>query len=139
MCVAWHHFISQDDALTKRIEVYKKLHSSKRRPSLYVPLVRQPLASVQQVSKRASISPLLPPSPHIKLRNCPNCTSPAKELNLRRAECTSLRCRYDFCTRCLKPWHEIKCPGIDASGSSSKLKRPLIAGSAESKKRLRRL
>lgn len=71
-----------------------------------------------------------------KQRPCPNCQSPAKELNLRRAECTN--CQFDFCQHCFKPWHEGEC-----SGRMSPSKRPrqteTVCGTKKSKKRLRRL
>ena len=74
-----------------------------------------------------------------KHRPCPNCGSPARQLNLRRTVCTNTSCELDFCQNCFRPWHEGKCEEISVSRSPKRARSTEIAGSHKSKKRLRRL
>ena len=98
-------------------------------------LPRQPLSSLSTNIQFMTSNP--PPSftPLLTITNhhrpCPQCQSPAKELNLRRAECS--KCTLDFCLHCFDHWHEGECPIRSP-------KRPAaIAGTIMCKKRLRRL
>ena len=71
----------------------------------------------------------------LKQRPCPDCQSPAKVLNLRRAECT--RCHLDFCQHCFRPWHKGRC--VTARSPEAMKKQGVICGTKKSKRRLRRL
>ncbi len=70
---------------------------------------------------------------------CPNCGSPARQLNLRRTVCTNPICRLDFCQRCFRRWHEGECVENKGSRSPKRGQSTLIACSQKSRKRLRRL
>lgn len=75
----------------------------------------------------------------VQLRPCPQCQSPAKRLNARRAECT--KCCFDFCQDCLQAWHNKQSCGSYRDHGSPKqtLKPTSIAGTKKAKKRLKRL
>lgn len=75
----------------------------------------------------------------IKLRPCPQCQSPAKRLNARRAECG--KCSFDFCQDCLQTWHEESCGSYRDMQLSPKKSQnnASIAGTKKSKRRLKRL
>lgn len=99
---------------------------------------RKPLSTHSKSSPPKS-TPLSRIPRNIKIHSCPHCCSPAKELNLRRASC--IKCGFDFCRDCSKAWHKAKCKGI-SSGEDYEVKRSSsvnIAGTARSKKRLKRL
>lgn len=102
-------------------------------------LSRQPLSSISaNIQPRAS-NPLpsftpLPTKTMNHHRPCPQCQSPAKELNLRRAECT--KCKLDFCLNCFDEWHEGDCP---IRSPKRPARSTAIAGTLMCKKRLRRL
>lgn len=162
MCRNWHQLISQDEYHMKRIAAHTKKCASKKRQrfkmvsslltptSLPRPPTRQALSSIginlrppihcNSNSSFSHITSSLPPS--TKLQKCPNCTSPARELNLRRAQCT--KCQFDFCKRCFRPFHIKGCKskqdlwGEDAEDEPSSIH---VAGSKSEtvKKRLRRL
>lgn len=88
----------------------------------------------------AESTPLSTIPRNIRMQSCPQCNSPAKELNLRRASCT--KCGLDYCKDCFQVWHEVKCKGIGSMETEHELKRSSsldIAGNARSRKRLKRL
>ncbi len=141
-CKRWE-FINE--TIVERIPQRNQPTSEKEKPVERIHLLkrsfpRRPLSFIQtQQNEQTPLSPPLRSSnffPH--LRPCPNCSSPAKELNLRRAEC--LKCNFDFCVNCFKHWHEKNCGHIgDCESRQYKRSAINIAGNRSSKKRLRRL
>ncbi len=105
-----------------------------------LPTPRQPLKIINRKRRcrPESCKPPLIDGP-VKMKPCPNCCSPAKVLNNRRAECT--KCTFDFCQDCSRSWHEKGSCGIECIPicTSSKKNDSLIAGTKKSKKRLKRL
>lgn len=77
---------------------------------------------------------------HESLRPCRRCGSPATHSpEIRRATCTRSSCLYDFCTHCQEAFHgSTPCRVVRPRPHFSK-SAPLIAGSARSKKSIRRL
>lgn len=159
MCKDWNALILQDKSHMQVIAAHRKNRKrrhSKEAVSLFTPNplpgppTRLALSSIrtnlQQLTQRDPSSfsfttSSLPPT--MKLRPCPNCASPAKELNLRRAECT--KCMFDFCKKCFRHYHEGDCKsrqdlwGEDHEDGPSSIH---IAGKSKSesvRKRLRRL
>lgn len=154
MCKDWHALITQDDCLVQIITTHKKEHASRKHKVATLtpdPLPRPPMRlALSSIGINLQRPPIHPPSSHItsslppsiKLRLCPNCTSPAKELNLRRAECTV--CLFDFCKKCTRRYHEGGCKTMqELSGEEEVGPSSIhIAGKLKSKavkKRLRRL
>lgn len=145
----WKEMVMSRQTIMTKITTYRmlckskaeNLHKSMNKPFNHqAQPSRQPLSSIS--ANIQSKPPNLPASvvPPIAKTNhhrpCPQCQSPAKELNLRRAECTNTKCKLDFCLNCFENWHEGECP-------SRSPKRPArstaIAGTLTCKKRLRRL
>ncbi|XP_068184006.1 F-box only protein 5 [Antennarius striatus] len=79
---------------------------------------------------------------HESLRPCRRCGSPATHSpEVQRAICTRASCQFDFCTHCQEAFHgstpcRVIQPRTHFSSSKSK---PLIPGSARSKRSIRRL
>lgn len=75
------------------------------------------------------------------LRACVLCGSPARfDDAMQRAVCTRLSCAFDCCTMCQLPFHSSDpCRSTVRSFSSNSSQRTLIAGSARSKRNVRRL
>ncbi|XP_055027093.2 F-box only protein 5 [Misgurnus anguillicaudatus] len=75
------------------------------------------------------------------LRACVLCGSPARfDEAMQRAVCTRLSCAFDCCTKCQLPFHSsAPCRSTVRSFSSNSAKSTLIAGSARSKRNVRRL
>lgn len=153
VCQNWNHYVSQNSTLTDIIEDYKKQHHHKLPHTTPASLARPPIRVVLSAIPR-NIQPIelarshstksLPPlntiPRNIKLQLCPNCHSPAKELNLRRVNCINPGCLFDYCKYCFKPWHKVSCMLDDESDHDRKRIGSInIAGNAKSRKRLRRL
>ena len=153
MCTDWDQLISKNHTSTERIRKYRidceaenQLKTLTPNP-LPKPPLRQVLSSISD-NIQSRYDPLFPVTrslpplhPYIKLRPCPNCYSPAKLLNLRRAECTNSNCNFDFCNKCFESWHEGSCPA-KCEKFLSEVKKPNsvhIVGTSKSKKRLKRL
>ena len=128
---------------------FKSAMENLKKPSLSLALgssltVRRALGSL---SNTRPPSPLLSnpisssykAEPTQRHRPCPNCGSPARQLNLRRAVCTKSLCELDFCQNCFRSWHEGPCEEGHVQRSPKRKQDSLIAGSHKSKKRLRRL
>ncbi|KAM6956255.1 F-box only protein 5 [Aplochiton taeniatus] len=75
------------------------------------------------------------------LRPCKHCGGPAKhQAAACRATCIRLSCLFDFCTLCLGPFHGASsCRTVQPRGPCSARATPLLAGSARSKRNVRRL
>eukprot|EP00731_Ephydatia_muelleri_P015641 Em0009g65a len=145
----WHEMVTSRENLMDKVTSYRKLcktrsenvHKSfNKQPFSHQALLsRQPLSSISaNIQPRAS-NPLpsftpLPTKTMNHHRPCPQCQSPAKELNLRRAECT--KCKLDFCLNCFDEWHEGDCP---IRSPKRPARSTAIAGTLMCKKRLRRL
>lgn len=69
-------------------------------------------------------------------RQCPRCMSRARVLHHRRSVCMSERCQLDFCVDCFSSWHEDKCWEEKEESENIEV---LLAGTQQSRKRLRRL
>ncbi|KAM4600161.1 F-box only protein 5 [Fundulus diaphanus] len=79
---------------------------------------------------------------HESLRSCRRCNSPAVHSpEIQRAKCTRSSCLFDFCTRCQEPYHSsAPCRTVKPSLClTTSKKSPIIAGSARSKRSIRRL
>ena len=158
MCTKWNQFITQEPSLMLAISEYKRQCTEKLKAKPITcsrPPLRQILSNTKSARQTPSVPPLYstpiystPVSLHsiprsTKIRSCPNCNSPAKELNLRRASCLNPKCSFDFCKHCFKSWHEVNCLTSTSNDENHhELKRPSsvnIAGNARSKKRLKRL
>ena len=153
--------ITQDKYLIELIDAKKKMKTRKRnfqqlmlenssevlhRPSSSRPILSdisvnsERLFSLPEASAAPQDSVTLP---GVKRCPCPNCSSPAKQLHLRRAECT--KCRFDFCRHCFRNYHDGACKTkeelwgeCDVGSGPSKI---YIAGvkSKAVKRRLKRL
>uniref|UniRef100_UPI003AAA8E75 F-box only protein 5 n=1 Tax=Centroberyx gerrardi TaxID=166262 RepID=UPI003AAA8E75 len=79
---------------------------------------------------------------HESLRPCKRCGSPATHLSeAQRATCTRPGCLFDFCTRCQEAFHgSSPCRAVLPRPHQHSAKTtPILAGSARSKRNLRRL
>ncbi|XP_026165238.1 F-box only protein 5 [Mastacembelus armatus] len=79
---------------------------------------------------------------HESLHPCRRCGSPATHsTEAQRAMCTRSNCLFDFCTRCKEAFHgSTPCRTVQQrSHFSASEKAPIIAGSARSKRNVRRL
>lgn len=153
----WNSYISNDATLKHTLSTYRNTlpRTYPSRTPLRV-LFETPVNLSQNLSQKENIpepsqrdvpapktlaTPLSLIPPNIRVHSCPSCRSPAKELNLRRANCT--KCGFDFCSDCLNEWHELKCKGYIGEGCHMENKRAYsavnIAGNQRSRKRLRRL
>ena len=101
-----------------------------RRPR---PLETRDMNSLPRIRNRISTPHITVPL-HVRLKSCPNCQSPTKELNRRRSQC--LVCNFDYCRQCFKQWHKERCPGVGTPDTRNSV---LIVGTSSSKKRLKRL
>lgn len=71
-----------------------------------------------------------------KIQKCPKCRSPAKVLPVQdRGKCTNVECKYDFCTKCLNPFHK----AADCISITTKKTKTDAVGSKKSKANLKRL
>lgn len=102
---------------------------------------RKPLGDAKNRLMKKALTPSLPSTATTfpkrvmyKHKLCPLCKAPAKQLNYRRTECT--KCRYDYCSACLKAWHNGDC---ERQKSPKRLSNESSVGSKRSKKNLRRL
>ena len=124
VCRTWNMLISQNKSLMKIIDVYRKKCASRKRKKKPLLLTPNPLPRLHprpalsllenQKPRHSDFKPSLVTlslPPNMKVRPCPNCTSPAKELNLRRAECT--KCSFDFCRKCFMTYHLGKCKTME--------------------------
>lgn len=78
---------------------------------------------------------------HESLKPCKLCGSPAKHnAHALRATCTRQSCAFDFCTKCQGSFHgSSPCRAIQPHGPSSSKEKPILIGSARSKRNVRRL
>ena len=151
----WHNIISTKPSYVEHIRSYlKSLTENTKKPSLPLNSFcerRRALGTISQntLNSRSHDLPLslssLSSSTGYKAEQtqkhhpCPNCGSPARQLNLRRTVCTNPICLLDFCQRCFRRWHEGECVESRGSRSPKRGQSTLIACSQKSKKRLRRL
>lgn len=149
---SWNDLVSSRVECITRIVEYRRKSTQNADNCGVVPLIpfRPPAERVLRNVKNICTQPQIFSKKndtlfsHVKpqcvqsFRPCPNCQSPAKELNLRRTECTNTNCRFDFCKLCLMPWHERECPKREMN-SPKKRSSDKLAGTSRSKKRLRRL
>ena len=154
VCSCWYQLISTRHNLLSRIRAHTKdLHRNyENADKPFVSLVelnsnRKPLGDAKNrllVRHGQGSTPSLPAKSTMsvpkrvmyKHRHCPQCSSPSKQLNLRRAECTNAKCRFDFCSSCLRSWHDGECERLRSPKRHS---NEVVAGSKRSKKNLRRL
>ena len=149
VCDKWNQIVSSFSQLQGRINRFKKQQQRdienmhKSLSPVYLKLDRKPLGDARnRLSRKAtSFTPTLPiPPPSLpkrvmyKHRLCPHCKAPAKQLNLRRAECT--RCRYDYCSACLKAWHDNR--ECERLRSPKRISYENSVGTKRSKKNLKR-
>lgn len=148
----WHDVISSKPRYIEQIRSHlKSLTENTKKPSLPLNFnssfgARRALGTISQntINSHSRNVPPLPSSSYKaeqtqKHHPCPNCGSPARQLNLRRTVCTNPICRLDFCQRCFRRWHEGECVENRGSRSPKRGQSTLIACSQKSKKRLRRL
>ncbi len=144
---SWHKFIIESPYWTPPPEQSMAMITSDENnnqlpsePKLFME-VRQPLKIIANTGRNElpKTCPLPIKRARLTMTPCPHCPSPAKVLSNRRAECTS--CLFDFCQKCLMPWHEYDSCGIQNIPTSPKNNRVLIAcaKNKKSKKNLRRL
>ena len=149
----WNNYISKDATLKNTLSAHRctlpKTYPSRTplRVLFETPINSSQKENIPEPSQRGIPAPKTPATPlslippNIRVHSCPSCKSPAKELNLRRANCT--RCGFDFCSDCLNEWHESKCRGYTSEGCHMENKRAYsainIAGNPKSRKRLKRL
>ena len=151
VCSRWSHIIASFSHLQTEIRLHRKeLHRDvenmdKPFPSQAFDANRKPLGDAKNrllMKNRHSSTPSLPSQAAMavpkrvmyKHRHCPQCKAPSKQLNHRRAECT--KCRFDYCSSCLKTWHDGEC---ERQKSPKRNSVQNSAGSKRSKKNLRRL
>ena len=153
VCRTWQQQISLNKDLMKKITAYRRQckESAENVEKVYKATPVMAVASTQRKAL-ATIAPNIMLKTHStkpapfpqtillkstqKHRPCPNCQSPAKELNLRRAQCS--KCQFDFCQHCFKPWHEGECRGRVSPGKRSRQSESLCC-TKKSRKRLHRL
>ena len=149
VCSRWTQLTVSFPRILTKIRGYSKyLHRdtenmNKPFPSLALCPDRKPLGDAKNrlLVKNAS-TPSLPPKAIVtvpkrvmyKHRHCPRCRAASKQLNLRRAECTN--CKFDYCSLCLKSWHNSEC---ERQKSPKRASNEISAGSKRSKKNLKRL
>ncbi|NP_001003869.1 F-box only protein 5 [Danio rerio] len=76
---------------------------------------------------------------HESLRRCSRCSSPARfDAVMQRAVCTRISCAFEFCTLCQSAFHDSN-PCRNTIRSFSSTQKTLVAGSARSKRSIRRL
>ncbi|XP_052007228.1 F-box only protein 5-like [Xyrauchen texanus] len=76
---------------------------------------------------------------HESLRACILCGFPARfDASMQRAVCTRLSCAFEFCTQCQSAFHS-SAPCRSAARMFSAPRNTLVAGSARSKRNVRRL
>lgn len=140
VCQKWNTYISQEFPLVTK---FQAIAVESIKP---LPLQRPPLAIINSnlLKMNRTVIQTKPPQEMVrrtvlKFRPCPQCQSPAKKLNIRRAECS--KCCFDFCQDCLQRWHENSCESRRDNQLSPKKSQNsvFIAGSKKSKKRLKRL
>lgn len=153
VCRTWHQQISPNIHLMEKVTAYRRLckESAENLEKVYKaipvmavgPTPRRALATIvpnvmlqSRSTKPAPFPQKLAQRAMQKHRPCPNCQSPAKELNLRRAQCS--KCQFDFCQHCFKPWHEGECRGRMSPGKRPRQSESLCC-TKKSKKRLHRL
>ena len=151
VCNEWTQLIASFPHLHTRIRAYTKNmqrnteNAGKQFPALALVSDRKPLGDAKNrllAKNGQGYTPSLPPKSVVpkrvmyKHRHCPQCRSSSKQLNLRRAECTNPKCKFDFCSGCFKSWHEGECERLKSPKRPSK---EVTAGSKRSKKNLRRL
>ena len=151
VCRRWSQLIASFTHLQTKIRLHRKeLHrdvENMDKPFLsqVFGANRKPLGDAKNrlLTKNGHVStPSLPPHAAMavpkrvmyKHRHCPQCKAPSKQLNHRRAECTN--CRFDYCSLCLKTWHDSEC---ERQRSPKRTSVENSAGSKRSKKNLRRL
>ena len=151
----WHDVISSKPRYIEQIRSHlKSLTEPENIKKSSLPLnfnssfgARRVLGTISQnsINSHSRNLPPLPSSSSYKAEQtqkhhpCPDCGSPARQLNLRRTVCTNPICRLDFCQRCFRRWHEGECVENRGSRSPKRAQSTLIACSQKSKKRLRRL
>ncbi|XP_005105598.1 uncharacterized protein LOC101858208 isoform X2 [Aplysia californica] len=125
--------IGKENAKEKSLESeqYETLTASKGRLTAVQLQAARPEHSSQEIPK-----PPLELLSGDKLRSCPHCQAPAKEMECQdRAVCSSETCAYDFCTLCFAAFHATKrCKPLCLTSS-----RNDMAGTRKSRKNLRRL
>ena len=153
VCRTWHQQISSNAHLTEKVTAYRRQckESAENLEKVYkaipvmavAPTQRRALATIApnimlqtHSTKPAPFPQTFPQRATQKHRPCPNCQSPAKELNLRRAQCS--KCQFDFCQHCFKPWHKGECRGRVSPGKRPRQSESLCC-TKKSKKRLHRL
>ena len=150
----WHEVISAKPRNVEQIRSHlKSLTENTKKPSLPFNYnnsfsARRALGTISQNtlnSRSHNLSPLFTLSSSYKAEQtqkhhpCPDCGSPARQLNLRRIVCTNPICQLDFCQKCFRQWHDGECVESRGSRSPKRGQNTLIACSQKSKKRLRRL
>lgn len=153
VCRTWQQQISLNEDLKKKIMAYRRQckESAENLEKVYkaipvmavTPTQRKALATIApnimlktHSTKPAPFPQSFPLRSTQKHRPCPNCQSPAKELNLRRAQCS--KCQFDFCQHCFKPWHKGECRGRVSPGKRPRQSESLCC-TKKSRKRLHRL
>ena len=153
VCNEWTQLIASFPDIHIRIRANTKNlqrnteNSEKQFPALALGSDRKPLGDAKNrllANNGQGYTPSLPPKSVVtipkrvmyKHRHCPQCRSSSKQLNLRRAECTNPKCKFDFCSGCFKSWHEGEC---ERQRSPKRPSKEVTAGSKRSKKNLRRL
>ena len=151
VCNCWTKLLTSFPHLRTKIRTYTKdLHKNSENfekpfPALALATDRKPLGDAKNrllakngqgstPSLKSAVA--IPKRVMYKHRHCPQCRSASKQLNLRRAECTNSKCRFDFCSSCFKSWHEGEC---ERQRSPKRPSKELTAGSKRSKKNLKRL
>ena len=151
VCRRWREAILSSKVYINKIKDYKKqlkenkenhpsmanLQQSIRKPLTNLPTNVTPFNTHTGDIVNKHLSKLITPEQGTSLRPCPQCSSPAKRINQDRALCNV--CQFDFCCRCFKKSHQ---PSICSGSTSPKRRSEIthsIAGSKNSKKRLKRL
>lgn len=150
----WHDVISSKPHYVEQIRSHlKSLTENTKKPSVLLNYnnsfgARRALKTISQNTLNSHSHNLTPLSSLCssykaeqtqKHHPCPDCGSPARQLNFRRTVCTNPICQLDFCQKCFRRWHEGECVESRGSRSPKRGQNTLIACSQKSKKRLRRL
>ncbi len=138
VCETWNAYISNEFQRTVDTgDSTEKTHDTNWQALASCDINRQALTRIDtNAIDTPPHTPLPMPKPRMQTRICPVCGKSAKVLNLRRATCLSSNCNFDFCTQCFREWHYgYKCK----NWSKNMVEKLLVAGTRQSKKRLKRL